>query len=595
METLFTPEYKVLNDFFGNDISYTIPAYQRPYSWESIGKSDKNNQVNVMWQDLIDYFEEGNLNPYFLGSMVLIGSSSSRSFQVIDGQQRLTTLVLLFVSIKCFLETSKGIVEETNSADLIRTIGEMTSEIDRIIFNKKILGAITQEKKVKIERSIGFDYDTVLKDVMECKSPVLPSDLTEEQTIVTNRYVHNKKYLEDAVSTRFLKNGIFTEASLVEINDFIEFLKNRVAIVRILASQFDVAYQIFEILNNRGLPLSNKDLLRNFLISEFHTIAQQPSHQHIDPIKKWQELENNYDLDNDFISRFVESRNAKNQKYSAFNDLKEIYDKNYTDKLTKKKIEIFYEDIQSYLAIYTKIINTDFDDLEIKNCVAFLLHAGNLTYTLNLLLALFNNFSDLGAVKPFLKSYEKYMTYMLLGPVKRFTVTPIYTSVKSLNQKNLTDALQPFILDAVGLVQLKDALAKPIKDNEIAKLMIARYIWILDFQSSDDVIQQKLDYKNATLEHIIPQTPEKDTNWTNDFREAFRKEYTYRLGNMTLLTQKMNSANKNYDFSEKKKQYTKTKLSITQELIGDTIQLTEKFIEKRHEKIIHTLYTYLEV
>jgi len=55
METLFTPEYKVLNDFFGNDMNYIIPAYQRPYSWESIGKSDKNNQVNVMWQYLIDY------------------------------------------------------------------------------------------------------------------------------------------------------------------------------------------------------------------------------------------------------------------------------------------------------------------------------------------------------------------------------------------------------------------------------------------------------------------------------------------------------------------------------------------------------------
>ena len=47
METLFTPQYKVINDLFGNDIKYVIPEYQRPYSWDCIGRSDKNNQVNV--------------------------------------------------------------------------------------------------------------------------------------------------------------------------------------------------------------------------------------------------------------------------------------------------------------------------------------------------------------------------------------------------------------------------------------------------------------------------------------------------------------------------------------------------------------------
>ena len=54
----FTPEQKVLNDLFGNDITYIIPAYQRPYSWDCIGKSDKNNQVNIMWQDLIEFFSQ---------------------------------------------------------------------------------------------------------------------------------------------------------------------------------------------------------------------------------------------------------------------------------------------------------------------------------------------------------------------------------------------------------------------------------------------------------------------------------------------------------------------------------------------------------
>ena len=78
----FTPEQKVLNDLFGSDLTYIIPSYQRPYSWSSKGKSDKDNQVNTMWQDLIEHFENDASKIYFMGSMVLTGDSSKREFEV---------------------------------------------------------------------------------------------------------------------------------------------------------------------------------------------------------------------------------------------------------------------------------------------------------------------------------------------------------------------------------------------------------------------------------------------------------------------------------------------------------------------------------
>jgi len=184
----------------------------------------------------------------------------------------------------------------------------MIDHIDRLLFNQRILGAIPIEKKIRIERIIGFDYDAVLKNVMECQdiSSVNLTDNMPEQQLVTTRYFRNKAFLEEQIQARFLTKNKFNEQQLQRINDFIEFLKNKVAVVRILASKFDVAYQIFEILNNRGLPLSNKDLLRNFIISEFAAIQSG-----IDPVQKWQKLEDSFALDNDFISRFVESTNAK--------------------------------------------------------------------------------------------------------------------------------------------------------------------------------------------------------------------------------------------------------------------------------------------
>jgi uncharacterized protein with ParB-like and HNH nuclease domain len=102
MSTLFTPDYKVFNDLLTSETSYVIPSYQRPHSWDCFGRSDKNYQVNVMWDDLLDYFESKSKEPYFMGSMVMI-RTADRTYEVIDGQQRLTTMLLLFAAAKCVL------------------------------------------------------------------------------------------------------------------------------------------------------------------------------------------------------------------------------------------------------------------------------------------------------------------------------------------------------------------------------------------------------------------------------------------------------------------------------------------------------------
>ena len=107
MSAIFKPEDKVVNDLFARDIRYIMPEYQRPYSWDCLGKTEKNNQINIMWDDLFDYYELKTSKPYFLGSMIMI-DKGDRTFEVIDGQQRLISLTLLFVAIKCFLTENKN-------------------------------------------------------------------------------------------------------------------------------------------------------------------------------------------------------------------------------------------------------------------------------------------------------------------------------------------------------------------------------------------------------------------------------------------------------------------------------------------------------
>lgn len=592
----FTPEQKVLLDVFAKDLTYIIPEYQRPYSWDSIGKSDKNNQVNVMWQDLIEFYESNNPNIYFLGSMVVIGDTSQREYEVVDGQQRLTTLTLLFVSIKCFLQSLTQI-DETNQQDLEVFIKDVVDDMDDLLFNKKKLGSITHTKKVKIERKIGFDYDQVLQKVIECGKidEINLAEANEEQKQIAQRFFDNQKYFISKLIERFVDSNKFTYNNAQDLNKFIDFLKNRVTVIQIRCPSFDVAYQIFEILNNRGLPLSNKDLFRNFLISEFSELKAALPSSGVDPNQKWYHLENNYELAPEFLSRYVESKRGGNQQYSAFNDLQDIYKENFKDSLKKKKIENFYADIEKNLDIYTRITTSQHPQKEIRNRISFLLQTGNTRYITNFLMSLFRNIHSDEVCLDILKTFEKYILYIWLGSSKRFSSKPIYQAIGLLNNQSPPEnILDIFKLNAQQTEELKNALHSDIVDNYTAKLIIARYLWAFDNLNTEDIIQIDFDYDRATLEHIIPQSPNPASNWLEDFTPSFRKEYTYKLGNMTLLTQKVNSAAKNYDFDRKKTIYSNTKLFLSNAL-SKIDKISEEDIKKRHQEIIDLLFKDLEL
>lgn len=587
--SVFTPEYKVLNDLFARDITYTIPEYQRPYSWDCIGKTDRNNQVNVMWEDLFNYYQESdNKNkPYFFGSMVMIEEENkARTFEVIDGQQRLTTLTLLFVAVKCFLKDaiSKLETESTQLKNFEETVKYAILNIDELIFNRASKG-LKSEKKVKIERGAGYDYDEILSEVMDCNTFFNDKykECTFEQRTIIQRYFSNKDFLQSEFEKNFLTNGFFTESNFNELDEFINFLKNRVVIIRVIATNFDVAYHVFEILNNRGLPLSSKDLLRNLIIKEFSQIGDE------NPNQKWVFLEENYQLDNYFISRFVESKKARNAKSTAFNDLKDIYLSKYKDTANNKKIENFYVDFKKDLETYTKIIENDFNNIELKNSIKVILNAGNSTYSHNLLLALFRNVYDETKQLSFIKNYERFIMHFLLGTSRRFQVKPIYDSIKLLDDKKIEEAKAVFILDSKEKLELfKNLDQEEIKDNEVGKLLIAKYIWIETANNKDTTVDLNLNYEKCTLEHIIPQLVNEGTNWAKDFSKKFRTENTYKLGNMTLLDIKMNSAARNFDFSKKKEIYKRANLNITNEM-ATNVNMNEEYIISRHKKIIALL------
>jgi hypothetical protein len=572
----FTTTHSSLEELFGADKTYAIPAYQRPYSWRSIGKTDQNNQVNRMWDDLWGFFADNDKEKeYFFGSMVVI-QKEARVFEVVDGQQRLTTLALLFGAMRCFIDTHCKAEELKSFRD------DSLSTLRKILYNSSGV-ALIQTLKVKIRRATGYDYNEVLERAVKCEPA---SAITDPQYAeIAERYFENRDYLRDRLEAAFLTDGIFTIADAERFNQFFSFLYVRVAIVLITTASFETAFMIFETLNNRGLPLSNVDLLRNFLLEKLSE-AKEP-----DAAAMWTALEKDA-LTEEFMGRWVESWRAQQQRSSAFNDLINTYDdeKTFQSIPGKPRVRKFYETIQRDLRYYSLIADplARVENRAIRNKIRFLRVAGNERYSSNLMLALFRYLDydgkESAPALEFLIAYQRWLVHVLLAPSMRFSNGNIYKSIGLIRSGDIEGAKAIFSLGVDDAAKLSDYLGGEHRDNGTAKLLLAEYVWHEEAQVHD-VVTQELRWPEASLEHIIPQNPDAKSRWVKDFPKAFRKDFTYRLGNMTLVTHKMNSSAKNYEFATKKGHYKKTFLQLTKELAALDV-LTPQYIKQRHERIV---------
>ncbi len=573
----FTTSHSSLEEVFASDTTYRIPAYQRPYSWQSLGKTDHNNQINRMWEDLFAFFtEEQREKEYFFGSMVVI-QAESRTFDVVDGQQRLTTLSLLFAAMSCFLR------ERCQDPKLQAFKERATATLEKLLYNYSGIDLVPS-LKVKIQRTSGYDYNGVLERATRCDPSSGVDDPRYEE--IARRYFDNRDYFRARLSESFLTNGEFTRDDAERFNHFYTFLNTRVVIVRITTTSFETAYTIFETLNNRGLPLTNRDLLRNFILKELDE-AGDP-----DAASKWTTLEQDNALTEDFIGRWVESRRGRQQQASAFNDLIEMYGERgaFEPPLGKHKIHVFYDQLSIDLRRYSLIAEprARVESAAIRNKIRFFRVSGNARYSANLMLALFSCLDYEGGesevVLDFLCAYQRWLLYIALLPGARFSSVIVYRAINALKAGRLADAKAAFALGDEGRARLLDYIDGELRDNWVATRLLAEYVWHEE-AAARDVVSQELRWDDASLEHIIPQNPSQSSAWVRDFPEDFRKKYTYRLGNMTLLTTKMNSAAKNYDFDKKRLLYKKTLLPITRELCQREA-LDPATIEARHRAIV---------
>ena len=240
-------EERTVSKILTEQICYEIPPYQRPYSW-------KKDNVQQLLDDLWDAYGGGD-NEYFIGSLITIERERDSRYEIVDGQQRLTTLSLIFAKLRDSIK-DEGVKVELSKRLLPRNVFTGEAETPRLLLRQK-------------------DQSFFRKHVLDGQ-PIPANgraDLDSPQLRLTENL--------DAIA-------VFCDGKTEHtLKLFANFLLTKVYVVFVNTDSFASAYRLFNVLNTRGLSLSSSDLIKNTLFSLLGTQAKRSSELE----DRWLELE----------------------------------------------------------------------------------------------------------------------------------------------------------------------------------------------------------------------------------------------------------------------------------------------------------------
>lgn len=506
-----------LAKIFSDDYVFTIPGYQRPYSWTT-------DQARELFDDLISFMQSstGKLDempPYFLGSIVLIKRDAIPDATVVDGQQRLTTLTLLLSAIRASVSDipmKNGITKRIYEQGDVVTATEnhyrlSLRERDRDFFRQYV------------QHDSGIETLAALND----KLPDSQNNLRENAKL----FLASLGKLED--DTKKL---------------LVQFIVTRCYLVTVATPDLDSAYRIFGVLNSRGLDLSATDILKAEIIGKVGDGERD------DYTKKWEDTEEDLGRDafGDLFSHIrMVYRKAKPQGtlLKEFREHVNLQDSaHFIDTVLSPMSEAFQE-------ITDASFSSQKDAEKVNECLHWLNRIEFKDWLPPALVYFSKHRNDPVAMLQFFADMERLAYSMLVrrsgvnARIERFaTLTTAIETGKDLSQND-----SPLQLSPTEQFDTYEALSGPLYDTHSARALSVILLRLDALVSGGGA---SYDYETITVEHVLPQTPQPNSGWMTWFpTPQDRLQWVHRIGNLALLTRKKNSAANNFDFDKKKQAY----------------------------------------
>ncbi|MGL2336877.1 GmrSD restriction endonuclease domain-containing protein [Helicobacter pylori] len=508
-----------------------IPIYQRVYSW---GKE----QCEQLWDDIIKIGGNDKMNGHFIGSIlyVRVDDTHSSPLLIIDGQQRLTTITLLFIALR------------NRSSDEVKR-----KKMESYLINSDKDG----DKKFRLILSEP-DRDTLLSLIDENKrKPSEPSLKIMENFKLFEEWIRKNT---DKLETIF--KGL-----------------EKLMIVWIALKGKDDPQLIFESMNSKGIELTQADLIRNYIIMETEVEKQEDFYN-----QYWRAMEEDFKQNETLFNRFV--RHYLTIKTRDIPNIKKVYEafKRYQQE-RGIETEVLLQDLQKYCEYFCQIAFKKEADKDLNKALSFLVDL-EMDVIYPLLLELYSDYSDGVLSKqdfiPIIYLTESYICRRAVCGLGTNSLNKVFPSFTKHIQK---DEYFKSLKAHFGYLTEKQRFPN---NDEFKKLFIT--IDFYHFQKREYFLERLENFERKervyaheyTTEHIMPQTLEKE--WERDLGENFQAihdKYLHTIGNLTLTGYNPEYSNKS--FQEKRdmeKGFKQSPLKLNQSL-KDLESFGEKEIEKR--------------
>lgn len=530
---------------------YQIPDYQRPYSW------DKDNLSDLI-DDLTNAYHNSKEENYFCGSLVLVNDENSVRFDIIDGQQRTTT----FTIMACVFRDLYYDKLDSRAKDYINN-----SIQDKYDENKRKLKFLTD-----IKYQNNFEQ-TVLKNIIFLETKNIEKDFKN------NKYLQNAHYLKLFIIEKIDEYSI-------DINDFIIWFYENVVLTVITCPSQDSAIQIFNVLNDRGMPLSSIDILKSRLM-----LSLKNSKEDRNSFKTvWSDINtelkfNDFDIES-MLTTYLYYKINTNPKSRLDKELLSVFEKEKNDSL-----EIVSE-INNFSKAYIKLLTMD--DKYIY-CLKYLKH--KIYWNSILTTAIFIEYNEIERLKTLLVAYY-YQNWISGATVARIKQTSfnILRAVKQYKSiENIKNEMK------ANLDKYKTT--KTFKDEIVGSWIYGRkwdkaiLLLVEYFMNEGKVMAYQPINSKLHLEHILPQTA--TDYWKSKIQKDDREVWTNALANLTLLSMRKNIQAQNYTFDEKKVAYEEkdnvvSPFVITQNILKNN-QWSVVELENREKQLLQKIYEKLDL
>lgn len=515
-------EYQLLK-IFSSDFEYHIPAYQRPYAWTT-------EETNTLFDDLYGFFtSESEDENYFLGSIVLIKENTDRHADVIDGQQRLTTLTILFsVLADCLKEPD----DKSSCMEILQEKGN------------KLAGIASQPRVFLRDWDHGFFNKFIQNVKISELFKIDPATLDTEA----------KCHIQENCKALFIKFKETFQDDEDELLKFSSFLLNRCYLVVVSTPSQASAFRVFSVMNSRGLNLLPTDIVKS------ETIGKLPSDLQQIYTDKWEELENQVGRDG-FNEVFTHTRTIFTMEKAKKNLLDEFRSFVVSETTPKSLIDDYLE---PYTLAYMKLKNCAYASTknaeEINGFLYWLNKCNNYDWMPPAILFMTMYPDDSDYLLWFIRKLERLSSYLLVTAqdvnhrMARYKF--ILAELKERPNSSLDDPIQNIELTEWE----KEEFIKTL-NGEIYTMPAVRRNYII--QRLDSFVSDggaTYNTKVFTIEHVLPQNPSTGSEWFDLWPEVKDRQYWLnRIANLVPLTRQRNSAAQNYDFKMKKEKYFTTK------------------------------------